>query len=228
MELYQLFRARKLGINRFLEGFLPSENIRFRDKGYTFDIKSSSEDQIPDESVAEYSDLRKSFRSFSLAVSAGHIRRQEIVGVVGANALGKTTFMKMLAGVEKPSEGHIEHGATVSFKPQYLNNAYDSNVISLLSTAYRNVIENSPIEQEIISPLGIRRLFYEKNVRNLSGGELRKLRSRFCLLRDADIYALDGPSAFLDIEDKLPLPNSYTDSLEVEEKPPLLLTTICN
>ena len=197
-------QSTKLGINRFLEGFLPSENIRFRDKGYTFDIKSSSEDQIPDESVAEYSDLRKSFRSFSLAVSAGHIRRQEIVGVVGANALGKTTFMKMLAGVEKPSEGQIEHGATVSFKPQYLNNAYDSNVISLLSTAYRNVIENSPIEQEIISPLGIRRL-YEKNVRNLSGGELQKVAIAACLLRDADIYALDEPSAFLDIEDRIAL-----------------------
>lgn len=197
-------QSTKLGINRFLEGFLPSENIRFRDKGYTFDIKSSSEDQIPDESVAEYSDLRKSFRSFSLAVSAGHIRRQEIVGVVGANALGKTTFMKMLAGVEKPSEGHIEHGATVSFKPQYLNNEYDSNVISLLSTAYRNVIENSPIEQEIILPLGIRRL-YEKNVRNLSGGELQKVAIAACLLRDADIYALDEPSAFLDIEDRIAL-----------------------
>jgi ATP-binding cassette subfamily E protein 1 len=197
-------QSTKLGINRFLEGFLPSENIRFRDKGYTFDIKSSSEDQIPDESVAEYSGLRKSFRSFSLAVSAGHIRRQEIVGVVGANALGKTTFMKMLAGVEKPSEGHIEHGTTVSFKPQYLNNAYDSNVISLLSTAYRNVIENSPIEQEIILPLGVRRL-YEKNVRNLSGGELQKVAIAACLLRDADIYALDEPSAFLDIEDRIAL-----------------------
>ena len=197
-------QSTKHGINRFLEGFLPSENIRFRDKGYTFDIKSSSDDQIPDDSVAEYSNLRKSFSSFSLSVSAGRIRKQEIVGIVGANALGKTTFMKMLAGVEKPSDGHIKQGATVSYKPQYLSNSYDSNVISLLSATYQNVVENSPIEQEIILPLGVKRL-YEKNVRNLSGGELQKVAIGACLLRNADIYALDEPSAFLDIEDRIAL-----------------------
>src|ERR671925_1325050 len=103
----------KIGINSFLEGFLTSENIRFRDKSYTFDIKDSSDEQIPNKFIAEYSDLRKSFLSFSVAISAGRIREGEIVGVVGANALGKTTFMKMLAGVEKPDEGHIKLGATV-------------------------------------------------------------------------------------------------------------------
>ena len=82
--------------------------------------------------------------------------------------------MKMLAGVEKPDEGQIELGATVSFKPQYLNSESDSSVISLLVSAYQNVIEGSPVEQEIIFPLGIKRL-YEKNVRNLSGGELQKV-----------------------------------------------------
>lgn len=194
----------KIGINSFLEGFLPSENIRFRDKSYTFDIKGSSEGQIPNNLIAEYSDLKKSFLSFSVAVSAGRIREGEIVGVVGANALGKTTFMKMLAGVEKPDEGHIKLGATVSFKPQYLNNDYDSSVISLLMTAYQNIIEGSHIEEQIIFPLGIKRL-YEKSVRNLSGGELQKVAIAACLVREADIYALDEPSAFLDIEDRIAL-----------------------
>lgn len=194
----------KIGINSFLEGFLPSENIRFRDKSYTFDIQGSSEGQIPNNLIAEYSDLKKSFLSFSVAVSAGRIREGEIVGVVGANALGKTTFMKMLAGVEKPDEGHIKLGATVSFKPQYLNNDYDSSVISLLMTAYQNIIEGSHIEEQIIFPLGIKRL-YEKSVRNLSGGELQKVAIAVCLVREADIYALDEPSAFLDIEDRIAL-----------------------
>jgi ATP-binding cassette, sub-family E, member 1 len=194
----------KIGINSFLEGFLPSENIRFRDKSYTFDIQGSSEGQIPNNLIAEYSDLKKSFLSFSVAVSAGRIREREIVGVVGANALGKTTFMKMLAGVEKPDEGHIKLGATVSFKPQYLNNDYDSSVISLLMTAYQNIIEGSHIEEQIIFPLGIKRL-YEKSVRNLSGGELQKVAIAACLVREADIYALDEPSAFLDIEDRIAL-----------------------
>ncbi|MDQ3972529.1 MAG: ribosome biogenesis/translation initiation ATPase RLI, partial [Thermoproteota archaeon] len=191
----------KLGINSFLEGFLPSENVRFREKSYRFDIKNSGDELIPDESIAQYSELKKSFQSFSLSVSAGHIRRGEIIGVVGANALGKTTYMRMLASVEKPDEGHIKVGATVSFKPQYLSNDFNSNVTSLLLTAYQNVIEGSLAEQEIIIPLGIKRL-YEKNVKNLSGGELQKVAVATCLLREADIYALDEPSAFLDIEDR--------------------------
>ena len=139
---------------------------------------------IPDEFVARYSELKKSFKSFSLSVTSGRIRKGEIVGIVGANALGKTTFMKMLAGVEKPDEGQIELGATVSFKPQYLNSESDSSVISLLVSAYQNVIEGSPVEQEIIFPLGIKRL-YEKNVRNLSGGELQKVAVGASLLREA-------------------------------------------
>jgi ATP-binding cassette subfamily E protein 1 len=194
----------KLGINSFLEGFLPSENIRFRDKSYRFDIKSSGDELIPDEFIAQYSELKKSFQSFSLYVSRGRIRRGEILGVVGANALGKTTYMKMLANAEKPDEGRVNIGATVSYKPQYLISDVDSNVISLLLSAYQNVVEGSAAEHEILIPLGIKRL-YEKKVKNLSGGELQKIAVAACLLREADIYALDEPSAFLDIEDRIAL-----------------------
>jgi ATP-binding cassette subfamily E protein 1 len=194
----------KLGINSFLEGFLPSENIRFRDKSYRFDIKSSGDELIPDEFIAQYSELKKSFQSFSLYVSSGRIRRGEILGVVGANALGKTTYMKMLANAEKPNEGRVNNGATVSYKPQYLISDVDSNVISLLLSAYQNVVEGSAAEHEILIPLGIKRL-YEKKVKNLSGGELQKVAVAACLLREADIYALDEPSAFLDIEDRIAL-----------------------
>jgi ATP-binding cassette subfamily E protein 1 len=194
----------KLGINSFLEGFLPSENIRFRDKSYRFDIKSSGDELIPDEFIAQYSELKKSFQSFSLYVSSGRIRRGEILGVVGANALGKTTYMKMLANAEKPNEGRVNIGATVSYKPQYLISDVDSNVISLLLSAYQNVVEGSAAEHEILIPLGIKRL-YEKKVKNLSGGELQKVAVAACLLREADIYALDEPSAFLDIEDRIAL-----------------------
>jgi ATP-binding cassette, sub-family E, member 1 len=194
----------KLGINNFLEGFLPAENVRFREKRYSFDTTTSAEDIIQDLPVAMYSGLSKSFKSFSVKISGGHIRKGEIVGVVGANALGKTTFMKMLAGVEKPDEGTIEIGATISFKPQYLNQEYDGNVLSLLMSAFQDIIEGSLIEEEIIIPLGIKRL-YEKNVMNLSGGELQKVAVAVSLLRNADIFALDEPSAFLDIEDRIAL-----------------------
>ncbi|MFL6497996.1 MAG: ribosome biogenesis/translation initiation ATPase RLI [Nitrososphaera sp.] len=195
-------QSTKVGINNFLEGFLPNENVRFRDKAFRFDITSSIEDILLDTTIASYGDLSRSFPTFKLHVTAGGIRRGEIVGIIGANALGKTTFMRMLAGVDKPDSGKIDVAATISYKPQYLNQDYDGDVRSLMYMAYLSPIEGSSVEQQIIIPMGIKKL-YEKNVKNLSGGELQKVAVAASLLRQADIYALDEPSAFLDAEDRI-------------------------
>ncbi|MEM2139897.1 MAG: ribosome biogenesis/translation initiation ATPase RLI [Nitrososphaera sp.] len=192
----------KVGINSFLEGFLPAENVRFRDKAFRFDIATSEDSVVLDVPVASYSDISKKFPLFELHVSAGKIRKGEVVGIVGANALGKTTFMRMLAGVDKPDSGKIEVGAKISYKPQYLSQEYDGDVRSLMYTAYQGPIEGSPAEEQIIIPLGAKKL-YEKSVKNLSGGELQKVAVAASLLRPADIYALDEPSAFLDAEDRI-------------------------
>jgi ATP-binding cassette subfamily E protein 1 len=195
----------KLGINNFLEGFLTTENVRFREKAFRFDTISSIDDVILDAPVARYTDITKTFPLFKLKIYSGQVRRGEIVGIVGANALGKTTFMRMLAGVDKPDSGNIEIGAKISFKPQYLKQDYDGDVHSLLYVAYhQNAIEDSKIEEQILIPMGIKKL-YEKNVKNLSGGELQKVAVAASLMRQADIYALDEPSAFLDIEDRIAL-----------------------
>ena len=195
-------QSTKVGINNFLEGFLPAENVRFRDKAFKFDISAINEDVISDVPVAKYSDLAKSFPSFSLRIAAGNVRKGEIVGIVGANALGKTTFMRMLAGVDKPDSGTIDVGAKISYKPQYLNQDYEGDVRSLMYAAYQSPIEGSPVEEQIIIPMGVKKL-YEKSVRNLSGGELQKVAVTASLLREADIYAMDEPSAFLDAEDRI-------------------------
>jgi ATP-binding cassette subfamily E protein 1 len=195
-------QSTKVGINNFLEGYLPAENVRFREKAFHFDVASSVDDVVEELTVASYTDISKVFPSFRLKVSAGNIRRGEIVGIVGANALGKTTFMRMIAGVDKPDSGKIEIGAKISYKPQYLSQEYDGDVRSLLYTAYQGPIENSPIEEQIIIPLGIKKLL-EKSIKNLSGGELQKVAVAASLLRQADIYALDEPSAFLDAEDRI-------------------------
>src|ERR671929_247308 len=49
-------QSTKVGINNFLEGFLPAENVRFRDKAFKFDITSSNEDVLLDIALAQYSD----------------------------------------------------------------------------------------------------------------------------------------------------------------------------
>lgn len=197
-------QSTKQGINDYLDGFISTENVRFRDKPFRFETRSSTEDIISESAVARYSDLSKEFPSFYLKVSAGAIRHGEIVGVIGANSLGKTTFMRMLAGLDKPDTGTIDASARISFKPQYLSQEYDGSVYSLLSSACEGMQNMSLMEDQILNPLGIKRL-YERNVRNLSGGELQKVAIAATLLRPASIYALDEPSAFLDVEDRIAL-----------------------
>jgi ATP-binding cassette subfamily E protein 1 len=112
--------------------------------------------------------------------------------------------MKMIAGVEHADSGKIETNAKISYKPQYITQEYDSDVKSLLYTAYQNILEGSVAEEQIIIPMGVKKL-YEKNIKNLSGGELQKVAIAISLMRDVDIYALDEPSAFLDIEERIAL-----------------------
>jgi len=192
----------RVGINSFLDGFIPAENIRFREKSFKFNSSNKNDELIPEKPMTTFSNLTKSFPTFKLKVSSGQIREGEIVGLVGANALGKTTFMKMIAGIEKPDTGQINIHASISYKPQYLQNDFDGNVESLLSAAFEGPIEDSTVEQQIIDPMGIKKL-YDKRVETLSGGELQKVAVCCSLIRPAEIYALDEPSAFLDVEDRI-------------------------
>ncbi len=90
----------KVGINVFLDGYLPNENVRFRDKKFTFDSSATTREnfQVGDE-VISYPLLEKKFPAFSVTIEPGKVRKGEVLGIMGANALGKTTMMKMIAGV---------------------------------------------------------------------------------------------------------------------------------
>ena len=193
----------KVGINVFLDGYLPNENVRFRDKKFSFDISSSSTDEFQEGSeIVTYPRLEKKYPSFQVTVESGKVRKGEVLGIMGANALGKTTMMKMIAGVEKPDSGSIDKKIKIAYKPQYLQNKIDVEVISVLEKANNNQIEGSIEEEQILDPLKIKKL-YNKSVKNLSGGELQKVAVASCLLQKVDLYALDEPSAFLDVEDRI-------------------------
>ena len=193
----------KVGINVFLDGYLPTENVRFRDKKFSFDVSSSSTDIFQEGSeVIVYPKLEKKYETFSVSIEPGQVRKGEVLGIMGANALGKTTMMKMIAGVEKPDSGNISKKIKIAYKPQYLQNDIDVDVISLLDKANGNPVEESMEEEQILDPLKIKKL-YNKSIRNLSGGELQKVAVASCLLQKVDVYALDEPSAFLDVEDRI-------------------------
>jgi len=192
----------KVGINVFLDGYLPAENVRFRDKKFSFDVSTTAGEFIDADTVIKYPILKKKYSNFSVTIEAGQVHKGEVLGILGANALGKTTMMKMITSVEKPDSGIVDKKVKIAYKPQYLSNDIDVDVISILNKANEGLIEGSQEEEQIVDPLKIKKL-YNKSIKNLSGGELQKVSIVTCLLQKADLYALDEPSAFLDVEDRI-------------------------
>ena len=192
----------KVGINVFLDGYLPNENVRFRDKKFSFDASSTAGQFMEEEIAFKYPTLEKKYTNFSLTVEQGKLRKGEILGIIGANALGKTTMMKMIAGEVKSDSGSVDKKIKIAYKPQYLTNDIEIDVISVLNKANEGAVEGSQEEEQIVDPLKIKKL-YNKSIKNLSGGELQKVAVATCLLQKVDMYALDEPSAFLDVEDRI-------------------------
>ncbi len=190
----------RVGINQYLEGFLPEENVRFRDYPVIFE-KRAHGDQTERLPLLDFPELAKSYDTFRLSVAPGDIRAGEVLGLVGANGIGKSTFARLLAGVEEPDGGPVEVKARVSYKPQYLK-ATGSDTVEFLLRQNTRIFDSSKYLHDIIEPLALSPLL-QSPVDTLSGGELQRVAIAACLSRDADLYILDEPSAHLDVEQRV-------------------------
>jgi len=90
----------------------------------------------------------------------------------------------------------------VSYKPQYISAEYEGTVQELLTSIAKEDFTSGWYKAEILQPLGITPLL-ERNIAELSGGELQKVAIASCLSRKAELYLLDEPSAYLDVEERL-------------------------
>ncbi len=199
--VYAQPRQVRVAINTYLDGYMREENIRFRDYPIVFEDRPPR-DQWQSVSLLEYPEIECLYPGFRLKVEPGAIRAGESVGVVGPNAIGKTTFVKVLAGTIEPSSGTIAKNVAVSYKPQYINPEFDGTVSELFYTTVKDFFQSSFFESEIAHPLTLKTL-YEKNLVNLSGGELQRVAIALCLARAADVYLLDEPSAYLDSNQRM-------------------------
>ncbi len=188
----------RVGVNAYLDGYLRDENVRFRDQAIKFEI--SPAEALKRETYVEWPELKKKFPNFSLEIENSGIFKKEVVGVIGANASGKTTFMKLLAGELKPDEGKLEKTIKISYKPQYIT-ASKTNVLATLTKINKQALSQEN-KLSILRPLDIEGLL-NKNLDELSGGELQRIAIAACLLREADLYLLDEPSTYLDVEQRL-------------------------
>ena len=193
--------ASRTGINALLDGYLPQENIRFRDHAVSFGQRTAVETVESETVVASYTELAKSYAEFSLDVREGSIMQGTILGVVGANALGKTTFLKIVAGEEIPDKGRVSVDAKVAYKPQYLSSNYEGTVGEFFLAALGTKYDDPILQDSLAVPLRMEKLL-PRNMKELSGGELQKVAIIATMARDAEVYALDEPSAFLDVEDR--------------------------
>jgi ATP-binding cassette subfamily E protein 1 len=207
-------KAARTGINEYLQGFLRAENLKIRDFEIKFSKFSQSEERAP--AYFKYPELERDFGPFRLAVEAGEIREKEVIGIVGGNALGKTTFMRMLAGVEKPDSGTIGEGRKTAYKKQYLEAGRDK-VHDVLSKGDPYIVELSRRLLNIPANL------LERRLDQLSGGQLQKVSIAHALSLEAGLYLLDEPSAFLDVEQRIAFCHLISDFVEYRKKPVFII-----
>ena len=194
-------RAVRTSINVYLDGYLREENIRFRDTKIVFERRPPRTDW-ESEVLVRFPALTKRFKSFTLKVKEGTIKKGEVVGAVGPNATGKTTFVKMLAGEITPTSGKVKGEISVSYKPQYIKPDFDGTVREMLASSIGKDFESGFFQSEIAHPLSLKHLM-EKHLDTLSGGELQRVAIADCIGQTADIYLLDEPSAYLDSNQRM-------------------------
>jgi len=192
------------GINIFLDGFVPTENLRFREESLVFKVsENATEEEIKRMTRYDYPQMKKTMGSFQLEVECGQFSDSEILVMLGENGTGKTTFIRMMAGKLAPDGGSGEvPSLNISFKPQKISPKSQGTVRQLLHEKIRDAYVHPQFVADVMRPLRIDELI-DQEVQNLSGGELQRVALALCLGKPADVYLIDEPSAYLDSEQRL-------------------------
>ncbi|KRZ02072.1 ATP-binding cassette sub-family E member 1 [Trichinella zimbabwensis] len=192
------------GINIFLDGFVPTENLRFREASLSFKVSDQGlEEHVSRACGFQYPSMKKSLGNFELTVEAGNFSDSEIIVLLGENGTGKTTMIRMLAGRLEPdvNTGEIPQ-LNISYKPQKISPKSNCKVSELLRSKIPDTFVHPQFVAEVLKPLNIEDIL-DQDVQNLSGGELQRVALVLCLGKSADVFLIDEPSAYLDSEQRL-------------------------
>ncbi len=202
--IVSLPRGVRAGINTYLKGFLREENIRIRGEPIIFHLRPAPTEWRPETTLISWSYLVKKFNGFTLEVEPGEVHAGEVVGILGPNGIGKTTFVKIIAGILQPEEGYVQASRplSVSYKPQFLSEMkYKGTLRSFFIEETNKDPEDPYLKAEIIRPLSLESLL-DREFSEMSGGELQRALIAVALSKEADVYLLDEPMAYLDVEQR--------------------------
>ena len=129
-----------------------------------------------------------------------YVDRGDKVGVIGVNGTGKSTLLRLLAGVEEPDEGTVRPDPNVRLEYLPQNPVFPGErtvleqVLAGLSDDDRALAEYEA--KTILNKLGVPR--FDQKVGELSGGERRRVALAAVLARPSDVLILDEPTNHLD------------------------------
>ncbi|TFG17257.1 MAG: ribosome biogenesis/translation initiation ATPase RLI [Promethearchaeota archaeon] len=205
----------RVGINIYLNGYIKDENLRFRENPIRFHERPPLNSLFGSGDILfSYDDLELSQGNFHLKVQGSEIHAGEIIGILGPNGIGKTTFINLIS---KNIEEDEEKELMISMKPQYIKMKEEENVNQIIRKIKSAPHLSESYKKRLINNLNLENI-KERFISELSGGELQRVAIANCLLKEADLYLFDEPSAFLDVEMRLQVAQLLRKSIEELKK----------
>ncbi|MFX1389640.1 MAG: ribosome biogenesis/translation initiation ATPase RLI [Promethearchaeota archaeon] len=219
----------RVGINIYLNGYIKDENVRFREIPIVFHERPPQESSFDSGDVIfSYVDIETSLGNFHLTAPGSEIHAGEIIGILGPNGIGKTTFIQSISsnikenGIKSNKEPEINPEESlkkkkVSVKDQYIKFKEESLVSELITNIKLAPHLSQSYKKRLINSLNLEHI-RERSFNELSGGEMQRVAIAKCLSTEADIFLLDEPSAFLDVEMRLQVAQLLRKSIEELKK----------
>jgi ATP-binding cassette, sub-family E, member 1 len=232
---YQPF-SKLVGINIFLDGFIPTENLRFREESLSFKMVETAEEILVDKTRHySYPSMTKTLGNFKLTVEAGSFTDSEIIVMLGENGTGKTTFVRLLAG-DTPDEETDKQSLAVSLKPQTISPKFPGTVRMLLLKQIKQAFMHPQFQTDVLKPMSLEAIM-DQDVKTLSGGELQRVAIVLALgmvfllsltltahvrsssgKPNVSVYLLDEPSSYVILFNFWPVSHTFPSFLDSEQR----------